>query len=62
MNLFYAVLAFVMAVFNLFRGMRGPSVMNLAMGALWLVIGIVFTVKHVKDAKRAKNKKREREE
>ena len=61
MNLFYAVLAYVMAVYNLSKGLNGPAVTNLVMGGLWLIIGIVFTVKHVKEIKKAKNRRKERE-
>ena len=62
--MFYAVLAFVMALFNLSRGMNPVNVMNLGLGALWLTIGIVFTVKYLKERKKAKKRKelREREE
>ena len=64
MHMFYAVLAYVMAVFNLSRGLNPVNGMNLVMGALWLVIGVVFTVKHLKELKKAKKKRemREREE
>jgi len=61
MHMFYAVLAYVMAVFNLSRCFNGLNVMNLVMGALWLIIGIVFTVKHVKELKKAKKRKELRE-
>ena len=61
MNMFYAVLAYVMAVYNLSKGLNLPDMTNLVMGVLWLIIGIVFTVKHVKEVKKAKNRKRERE-
>lgn len=64
MNMFYAVLACVMAVFNLSRGLNGMNAMNLTMGVLWLVIGIVFAWKHVKELKKAKKREelRQREE
>nr|MBQ8244956.1 hypothetical protein [Oscillospiraceae bacterium] len=61
MNLFYAVLAYGMGVFNLIRCVNGSNVMNLVMAALWLIIGIVFTVKHGKEIKKAKWKKQQRE-
>ena len=64
MNLFYAVLAYVMTGFNLFRGLNSLDVMHFVMAGLWLTIGIVFTVKHIKELKKAKRRKelREREE
>ncbi len=64
MSMFYAVLAYVMAVFNLSRGVDPVNVMNLVMGALWLIIGVVFTVKYFQDRKKAKKRKemRQREE
>lgn len=64
MHMFYAVLAYAMAVYNFYKALNGMSVMNYALAAMWLVIGIVFTVRHVKEMKKAKRKKelREREE
>ena len=61
MNMFYAVLAYVMTVFNLFRGLNSMDVMHFVMAGLWLTIGIVFTAKHVKAIKKAKWKKEQRE-
>ena len=57
MHMFYAVLAFVMTVFNVSRGLNPVNVMNLVMAALWLAIGIVFTAKHLKDRKKEQKKR-----
>lgn len=64
MHMFYAVLAYAMAVYNCYKALNGVTVMNYVMAALWLAIGIVFTVRHVKELKKAKKRKelREREE
>ncbi len=64
MHLFYAILAYVMTGFNLFRGLSSLDMMHFIMAALWLTIGVVFTVKHIKELKKAKRRKelREREE
>ena len=59
MNMFYAVLAFVMTVNNLIKGLNNGNAMNLAMAAMWLVIGIVYTAKHVKERKKAAKRKEE---
>lgn len=62
MNLFYAVLAYVMAVYNCRQALNGMNTMNFVMAALWLAIGIAFTVRHVKELKKAKKKKEMRQQ
>ena len=62
MHLFYAVLAFVMALNNGLKGIRSGSIMHFVMAAMWLAIGIVFTVKHFKAKKNAKKKREQNKE
>ena len=61
MNLFYAVLSFVMVVYNCMQAFRGGAVMNYALAAMWLAIGVFCTVKHVKEQKNSKKKKETRQ-
>ena len=61
MNLLTAVLACVMAFYNCSKGLNGSSAMNFVMAALWLAIGIVYTVRYVKERKQAKKNKELRE-
>lgn len=56
MTLYYAVLAYFMAGYNLFRGLGSGNTMNLVLALLWLGIGVFFTVKHVKQKKKSKRK------
>ena len=64
MNLFYAVLSYVMVIYNFMQAFRGGDVMNYVLAAMWLAIGIFCTVKHLKERKKAKkrNQMRQREE
>lgn len=64
MNLFYAVLSYVMVIYNFMQALRGGDVMNYILAAIWLAIGIFCTVKHVKERKKTKmrNQMRQREE
>ncbi len=56
MNLFYAVLAYVMAIYNVRQAMTGMDTMNYVLAAMWLAIGIFCTVKHLQDRKKNKKK------
>ena len=64
MNLFYAVLSFVMVLYNYRQASGGMNVMNYVLAAMWLAIGIFCTVRYLKDRKKAKERKetRQREE
>ena len=46
MDLMYIVFSFALAIFNLFRALNGMNVMNFVFAALWLVIGIVLSVRY----------------
>lgn len=51
MNLLYAILSYAMAAFNLYRGIRGSSIMNAVFALLWLGIGIYLTLRYCKTPK-----------
>lgn len=56
MTLYYALLTYFMAAFNLYRGVNSGVTMNFIMALLWLGIGIFYTVKYIKQKKKSKRK------
>lgn len=62
MNLFYGLLALGMAAYNLIRGLQPLDWGNLLMAALWLVIGVGYTLRHRKEKKMAMEKQQRRKE
>lgn len=54
MNLLYAIICYAMAAFNLYRGLNWMNMMNFIFAALWLCIGVFYTVKYCKNKAKEK--------